>query len=226
MSESTRDSAQPAPVREGVVDEDDAEIDRILAMSADEIRAELVAEGHDPDELVRKERLGLDGLLRLAADRNRWRTEAGSWRRVAERLEAEKQSLREALKPFAAILAKGEPVGPIPRGLLDRSVTRQDLRRATEALAAPPVPEPVAPDRGDGTRADGDGWQAGAEAMRAAAAAHLRKVADGMEASCRGDLGTMFAAQSASDIRQQAKRVAELDVPPPPAAWDHEGGGR
>ncbi|KQT59998.1 hypothetical protein ASG52_19935 [Methylobacterium sp. Leaf456] len=72
----------------------DREIDRILAMSGDELRTELVAEGHDPDALVRQMKQGLDGTLRLAADRQRWREEATSWRRVAERLETQMQTLR------------------------------------------------------------------------------------------------------------------------------------
>ena len=42
--------------------------------------------------------------------------------------------LREALMPFAAILANGEPVGPIPRGYLDSKLTRDQLRRATTLL--------------------------------------------------------------------------------------------
>ncbi|WP_232629185.1 hypothetical protein [Methylobacterium sp. Leaf118] len=116
-------------------EEDDREVDRILAMSGDDLRAELVTEGHDPDALVRQMKQGLDGTLRLAADRQRWREEAASWRRVAERLQERTNALETGLKPFAAILSQGEPVGPIPRGLLDSRITRNDLRTATKLLA-------------------------------------------------------------------------------------------
>ncbi len=74
--------------------EDDAEIERIMSLSSDELRFELAAEGHDPDRVLENAQRGLDGILRLAADRKRWRDEAASWRRVAERLEEEKQALR------------------------------------------------------------------------------------------------------------------------------------
>ena len=119
----------------------DSEIDRILAMSSDELRAELVAEGHDPDALVRQMKQGLDGTLRLAADRQRWREEAASWRRVAKRLQGRVNDLEAGLKPFAAVLAGGQPVGPILRGLLDSRITRNNLRLATKLLASTPAPD-------------------------------------------------------------------------------------
>lgn len=49
------------------------------------------------------------------------------------------RQLEEGIRPFAAILANGEPVGPIPRGLLDSKLTRADLRRATALLATAPA---------------------------------------------------------------------------------------
>lgn len=94
------------------------------------------------DNLLKPDGPIASALAARERERDEARAAAMSWKGVAERLsayigrsDADLATLREALTPFAAILANGEPVGPIPRGLLDSKITRQDLRRATAALA-------------------------------------------------------------------------------------------
>lgn len=53
------------------------------------------------------------------------------------RIKARLADVEEALTPFAAILMNGEPVGPIPRGYLDKSLTRDDLRKASALMRDP-----------------------------------------------------------------------------------------
>lgn len=103
--------------REALEEADNREVERILGLSDAEVSAEIEAEGRDPGALAEAMRGQMNATFRLCEEIKR---------------------LREALAPFAAILANGEPVGPIPRGLLDSKITRQDLRRATAALAATP----------------------------------------------------------------------------------------
>lgn len=122
------------------------EDDRILAMSGDELRAELVAEGHDPDALVRQMKQELNGVLRLAADRQRWREEAASWRRVAERLEEEKRVVlkgeRERIAKIInpdAFVGLGEPeyYGPDFEKAWRSAGQRAALKKADAILSAP-----------------------------------------------------------------------------------------
>lgn len=103
-----------APIAVPLRDDDD-EVNRILAMSDAEVIAEIEAEGRDPVALAETMRGQMGATFKLCE---------------------EIKTLRDALAPFAAILAKGEPVGPIPRGLLDSKLTRQDLRNANAAYRA------------------------------------------------------------------------------------------
>ncbi len=99
-------------------------------------------------ELVGYDKLKIEPTERSIADEL---TEARDLRREVKDLRIMLKSLltrvaalEDGLQPFAAILAAGEPVGPIPRGLLDRKITRSDLRKATSLLAASAEPSPVA----------------------------------------------------------------------------------
>jgi len=94
-------------------------------------------------ELVGYDKLKIEPASRTIADDL---TEARDLRRKVKELQVLFRSaldriaeLEGALEPFGAILSAGEPVGPIPRGLLDSRITRNDLRRATKLLAAEPL---------------------------------------------------------------------------------------
>lgn len=99
----------------GLKEADSREADRILGLSETEVIAEIEAEGRNPEALAEAMRGQMGATFKLCE---------------------EIKTLRDALAPFAAILANGEPVGPIPRGLLDSKLTRQDLRNATAAYRA------------------------------------------------------------------------------------------
>lgn len=70
----------------------DAEVNRILAMSDDEVIASIVAEGRDPQAIAERMRGQMGAAFELCAEITRWKEEARSWRTVAEKLETEKRA--------------------------------------------------------------------------------------------------------------------------------------
>lgn len=85
-------------------DEGDAFITDVLAMSEDELRADIIAEGRDPDEVVAGMKRELSAVIELVRERNRHEADAREWqveykqaRREKNEAIAETERLRAAL---------------------------------------------------------------------------------------------------------------------------------